>query len=133
MKTKGNIIELVISLLLIFIIILDFLLLFNFNFKVIKRIEYRYELAILENNLQNILRRDLFFNKRIGNYELKTKGKEYFIKTNKNFYYLGTFKYFKIKGVKINEERVSLDKIEIGKIKYIKINLDKKQEKFILE
>ena len=87
MRNKGSIVEMVISLILFFMITLDFTVFFNFNFNMIKKIKFKYEEEILEHNLINILKRDLYIDNKIKNYVLIKNKDEYFIKTDKITYY----------------------------------------------
>lgn len=132
MRSKGNIIELVISLLLIFIIASDLMILCDFNFKVIKKTKFKYEEKILQNNLINILKRDLYFNNK-NKYFLEKKENKYFIRTNKNLYYLGYFRYFKLNHLEMISKKLILDNIEIGEIKYIRLEINGKVKYFLLE
>lgn len=133
MKRKGNILEATVSLTLFFIIVLEFIILFNFNLNLLRQVKNRYEEKIVENNLINILKRDIYFNGVTNNYTLKKVGNEYFIETNNNSYYLGFFKYMKLKEIKLKEERILLDNIEIGKFKCVTYLLNGKNIKIILE
>jgi len=133
MKIKGNILEVTISLTLFFIIVLDFIIVFNFNFNILKMIRNSYEEKIIENNLINVLKRDIYFNKGINDYRLKKIGNKYFIETSDNSYYLGVYKYIELKEVKLKEKTILLDNIEIGKFKYLSYLLNDKKMKIILE
>ncbi|MFK4786060.1 hypothetical protein [Fusobacterium sp. MFO224] len=133
MRNKGSIVEMVISLILFFMITLDFAVFFNFNFNMIKKIKFKYEEEILEHNLINILKRDLYIDNKIKNYVLIKNKDEYFIKTDKITYYLGNFKYCKLKKLKINESKVILDTLEIGTVRYIELIYGEKKNKILLE
>lgn len=133
MKIKGNILEVTISLTLFFIIVLDFIIVFNFNFNILKMVRNSYEEKIIENNLINVLKRDIYFNKGINDYRLKKIGNKYFIETSDNSYYLGGYKYIELKEVKLKEKTILLDNIEIGKFKYLSYLLNDKKMKIILE
>lgn len=133
MKKKGSILEVTISLTLFFIIILDFIIVFNFNFNILRIVRNSYEEKIIENNLINVLKRDIYFNKEINNYKLKKIGNKYFVETSDNSYYLGVFKYIELKEVKLKEKTILLDNTEIGKFKYLSYLLNDKKMKIILE
>lgn len=133
MKNKGNILEVTISLFLFFSIILNFIVLFDFNFNIIRKIKIKYEEKIIENNLVNILERDIYFNGKIDKYILKKKETKCFIETSKNTYYLGIFKYFKLENLEVKEKNIMLDNIEIGRFKYLNCILNHREKKIILE
>lgn len=133
MKNKGNILETTVSLFLFFSIVLNFIILFDFNFNVIRKIKIKYEEKIVENNLLNVLKRDIYFNKRVEKYTLEKRGTKYFLKTNENIYYLGIFKYFQLENLEVKEKKVMLDNIEIGRFKYLTCRLNHRDRKFILE
>lgn len=133
MKVKGSLLKLTISLFIYFAIIMDLALILKFNFFCYRRIKIRIEERILENNLENIMKREIYFNKKMENYKkLQYKNKIYIKGKNKD-YYLGEGKYSKLDKIKIKKKEIILDDITIGELYELTYYLNEAKKEIFLE
>lgn len=133
MKIKGSLLKLTISLFIFFVIIIDLALILKFNFFCYRRIKIRFEERMLENNLKNIIRRDIYFNENIENYKkLKDKNKIYLKGKNIN-YYLAEMKYSKLDKIKLKKKEIILDGTAIGKVYELTYYLNEAKKRIFLE
>lgn len=138
MKKKGFLlIDVLMSIFIFSMVIFSLLTLMNKNIENTRKIiDFQEEKRAIF-NIENILKRDFFIDKKEKNYEIYQKENEIFLREKSNNKSLGKFKYLSesnLKNIKIFKREVILNNENVGEIFYISIEIkDEKIEKIIEE
>lgn len=139
MRNKGFLlVDVVVSIFIFLVIILNLLVILNKNFESIKKLVLNQEILRIVNNIENIMERDLNEKREEKSYCIIDHKNKLTLKNMKNNREeeVGKFKYISkdnIKNIKIIGKDVILNNESIGKIFFSVIEIDEQNIENIIE
>lgn len=136
MKNKGFLlVDIVVSIFIFIVIILNLLVILNKNFENMKKLVLNQEKDRLMKNIENIIERDFNEKKEKRTYYIIDNKNKLILKNNREEE-IGKFKYISkdnIENIKIIEKDVVLNNKNIGKIFFSVIEIDGQYIENIIE